>query len=196
MKKNLIRGGLAIVAGPLVFLAYFCVLQLMGNFHEVIPGQLYRSKQPTAQQISSYVRDHGIKTIINLRGENENSGWYKRETAVSETLGVTHIDFGMSARKQLTMERVAALVQIMRNAPKPILIHCQSGADRTGLAAAIYASRVAGLDESTAESQLSIRFGHLGIPYFSSAYAMDLTWEDIEKMPVVTGIDTDNDTLI
>lgn len=196
MKKTFIRGGLAIVAVPLVFLTYFGVLQLMGNFHEVIPGQLYRSNQPSASQISSYVKDHGIKTIINLRGENEKSAWYRRETAASETLGITHIDFGMSAHKQLTMERVAALVQIMRDAPKPILIHCQSGADRTGLASAIYASLVAGLDEGTAESQLSIRFGHLGIPYFSSAYAMDRTWEDIEKMPMLTKIPTEKDTLI
>nr|WP_245303795.1 tyrosine-protein phosphatase [Agrobacterium bohemicum] len=153
---------------------------MSGNFHEVIAGQLYRSSQLTEKQLSDYVTANGIKTIINLRGENGQSAWYRNETATAEKLGVQHVDFGMSAYKQLGPERVAKLIQIMRDAPKPILLHCKSGADRTGLAAAIYVNRVAGMNEDTAEQQLSIWFGHVGIPYLSSAYAMDRTWEDIE----------------
>jgi hypothetical protein len=36
------------------------------------------------------------------------------------------------------------------------------------------------MDEETAEGQLSIYFGHIGIPYLSSAYAMDESWEILE----------------
>ncbi|KXG86828.1 fused DSP-PTPase phosphatase/NAD kinase-like protein [Agrobacterium bohemicum] len=180
IRNILFRGVLWLVAAPLAFGVYFGVLQMSGNFHEVIAGQLYRSSQLTEKQLSDYVTANGIKTIINLRGENGQSAWYRNETATAEKLGVQHVDFGMSAYKQLGPERVAKLIQIMRDAPKPILLHCKSGADRTGLAAAIYVNRVAGMNEDTAEQQLSIWFGHVGIPYLSSAYAMDRTWEDIE----------------
>ena len=181
IRNILFRGVLWLVAAPLAFGVYFGVLQMSGNFHEVIAGQLYRSSQLTEKQLSDYVTANGIKTIINLRGENGQSAWYRNETATAEKLGVQHVDFGMSAYKQLGPERVAKLIQIMRDAPKPILLHCKSGADRTGLAAAIYVNRVAGMNEDTAEQQLSIWFGHVGIPYLSSAYAMDRTWEDIER---------------
>lgn len=182
MRSLVFRGVLVLVALSCAFLLYIGALQLSGNFHEVIPGQLYRSSQLSQDQLATYVKANGIKTIINLRGQNDGSEWYRSEVASAEQLGVQHVDFGMSARKELTPRRVAQLIQIMRDAPKPILIHCKSGADRTGLASAIYVNRVAGLDEETAEHQLSIRYGHLSIPYFSSAYAMDRSWEVIETM--------------
>ncbi len=196
MRNILLRGVLPILSVPLVFLAYLGILLVSGNFHEVIAGQLYRSSQLSDAQLARYVKENGIKTIINLRGENDGSAWYKHETATAEKLGVQHVDFGMSARKQLGLTRVAQLIQIMRDAPKPILIHCKSGADRTGLASAIYVNRVAGMDEDTAEQQLSIRYGHLGIPFLSSTYAMDKSWEDIERAKTITSMVTVPDQMI
>ncbi|MET0172805.1 MAG: tyrosine-protein phosphatase [Agrobacterium vaccinii] len=188
MRRILFRGVLPIALTPLVFLAYIGVLQLSGNSHEVIAGQLYRSSQLSDTQLADYVKANGIKAIINLRGANDGSSWYREEVAVAEQLGVQHVDFGMSAYKELGLGRVAQLIQIMRDAPKPILIHCKSGSDRTGLASAIYVNRVAGMDEDTAEHQLSIRFGHLGIPYLSAAYAMDKSWEKIEDARAITSM--------
>jgi len=34
--------------------------------------------------------------------------------------------------------------------------------------------------EAAAEDQLSFRYGHMGLPHLSSAYAMDRTWETLE----------------
>ncbi|WP_296071279.1 dual specificity protein phosphatase family protein [uncultured Agrobacterium sp.] len=164
---------------------YLYAIQLLGNFHEVVPGQFFRSNQPTTEQLTRYTEDYGIKTVINLRGANEGESWYRDELETSKKLGLNHIDFGMSASRELTMSQVNQLVAIMRDAPKPILIHCKSGADRTGLATALYLSRVARLGEEAAESQLSIRYGHVGIPYLSAAYAMDRTWENAEEMPLI-----------
>ncbi|MFF2321183.1 dual specificity protein phosphatase family protein [Agrobacterium sp. NPDC058088] len=164
---------------------YLYAIQLLGNFHEVVPGQFFRSNQPSVEQLVRYTEDHGIKTVINLRGSNESEEWYRDELDTSKKLGLNHIDFGMSASRELDMNQVNQLVAIMRDAPKPILIHCKSGADRTGLATALYLARVARLSEKEAESQLSIRYGHVSIPYLSAAYAMDRTWENAEKMPIV-----------
>lgn len=166
-------------AGLLSLGVYLGGLQLTGNFHEVLPGQLYRSAQPTASAIADYSSRYGIRTIVNLRGSSDAS-WYKDEVSKSEELGLTHIDFRMSANKQLPVERARELIALLRDAPKPILIHCQSGSDRTGLASVIYLQQIAGIDEKTAEKQLSLVFGHIGVRYLSGTIAMEDSWEKLE----------------
>jgi protein tyrosine/serine phosphatase len=160
--------------------AYLGGIQIAGNFAEVIPGQFYRAAQPSAQDIALYAERYGIKTIVNLRGANK-AEWYREEVAAARIQGIKLIDFKMSAGKALTLDQNHALIALLREAPKPILIHCKSGADRTGLVSVIYLQQVAGIDEETAEGQLSLRFGHIGIPVLSSSYAMDQSWEDLEK---------------
>ena len=166
---------LAVAAG-----GYLGFLQLSGNFHTVIAGEFYRSAQPNAAQLEKYVTDHGIRTVINLRGTNEGAPWYHEEIVTASALGVQHIDFRMSASRIVTDDAAERLIEIMKNAPKPILVHCKGGADRTGIASAIYSRAIAGMDEGSAEGQLSVYFGHIGIPYLSSAYAMDESWERLE----------------
>jgi protein tyrosine/serine phosphatase len=46
----------------------------------------------------------------------------------------------------------ARLVAVLCQAPKPILIHCEGGADRSGLASEIYLSQVAHPGEATVET--------------------------------------------
>ncbi|MFN7025723.1 MAG: dual specificity protein phosphatase family protein [Pseudorhizobium sp.] len=161
--------------------AYLGILQLTGNFHEVIAGELYRSGQPTAAVLERYVQSYGIKTVVNLRGESSRD-WYLQETALTERLGVKHLDFRMSAGRQLTPDEAFALISLLREAPKPILIHCHGGSDRTGLASVIYLQQIANVDEETAEWQLSPLYGHIGIPFISYAYPMDESWELFEKV--------------
>ncbi|KQS76301.1 protein tyrosine phosphatase [Rhizobium sp. Leaf384] len=163
----------------LVTAAHFGRILLTDNFHEVIPGQLYRSAQPSGADLSEYKSRYGIRTVINLRGEG-SSAWYRDEVEAAAREGMVHIDFRMSAFKALTLEENYALIAILRDSPKPILIHCKSGADRTGLASVIYASQVAGEDAETAGRQLSIAYGHIAIPFLSSAFAMDESWEAFE----------------
>jgi len=181
MRKKMITLGSALAVSLLSFFAYLGFLQLSGNFHEVLAGELYRSNQPSAEQLALYVKQHNIKTVINLRGKNDGSTWYKDEVSESKALGVNHVDFAMSARETLSMDKAEALVEIMRTSPKPILIHCRSRSDRTGLASAIYLGKIAGVDPETAEKQLSILYGHLSVPVISAAYPMDESWERIEN---------------
>jgi len=87
----------------------------------------------------------------------------------------------MSSSSEISTEEAEQLKAIFRDAPKPILIHCRSGADRTGLAAVIYLQQLAGVDEETAEWQLSPLYGHIGIPWLSPTFAMDRAWEMLEQ---------------
>jgi protein tyrosine/serine phosphatase len=180
MRRFFKRAGKLAGASLISIGCYLGFLHTTGNFHEVIAGELYRSAQPTAAQLDSYIRHYGIKTVINLRGQS-GQHWYRDELAVSQRLGVQHIDFRMSARRELTTEQSERLIALLRDAPKPILIHCQAGADRTGLASVIYLQQIANKDEETAEWQLSLLYGHVGLP-FLGVYAMDETWEGLEKI--------------
>lgn len=161
---------------------YLGYLQLSGNFHVVLEGQLYRSAQPTSIALRDYAKSYGVKTVVNLRGRNDNAVWYEDETGEALLLGIRHVDFKMSASRELTMDEVSRLVTLLRDVPKPILIHCQGGADRSGLVAAIYLHQISGVDVETAEGQISLFYGHISIPYLSSAYAMDRTWEQLEQV--------------
>lgn len=158
---------------------YIGALQLTNNLHAVVDGVLYRSAQPSAADIAQYQKTHGIKTIINLRGENRGSPWYDAEIAEAKLLGITHVDFRMSAKRELTQAEAANLIAILDRAEKPVLIHCNAGADRSGLASALYMAAVAKLGEDAAERQISIRYGHISLP-ISSTYAMDRTFEALE----------------
>ena len=84
----------------------------------------------------------------------------------------------MSAGRQLDRDHAAALVALMRSVPKPVLIHCLSGADRTGLASALLLADL-DHDEKAAERQISFRYGHIAIPH-TAAWPMDQSWEALE----------------
>ena len=179
-RKLLKNAAIALAIGGAGIGGYIGFLQLTGNFHTVIAGEFYRSAQPSAQQLEKYVAEHGIKTIINLRGASDSATWYREEVATAKALGIRHIDFKMSSSETVTGEVADQLLDIMKSAPKPILIHCKAGADRSGIVSAIYSRGIAGWNEETAEQQLSVYFGHIGIPYLSSTYALDESWEKLE----------------
>jgi protein tyrosine/serine phosphatase len=176
--RLLLFSALAVVLLPLAAVGgYLGYLQLSGNFHTVIENQLYRSGQPSAAALDDYVHRYGIKTVLNLRGANPKAGWYEEEVAESARLGIAHADFRMSASRELTSAEADKLEAMMRSLPKPLLIHCQAGADRSGLASAIYLSRIGGADFDTAGRQISLYYGHIGVAELSSAYAMDVSWK-------------------
>lgn len=186
MRNKYFRGfGLAVVGCAAILGLYLLALQLYGNFHTVIPGELYRSGQPTAQQVARYHDRYGIRTIVNLRGGSEGDPWYDEEVAEARSLGIAYEAFPMSSSRPFSADRAAELIRLLRGAEKPILIHCKAGADRSGLVSALYMAAVAGADPEEAGRQLSIAYGHVGVPYLSPTYAMDRSWETLKKIIVV-----------
>lgn len=177
------RFAFGIGRGLLVFFivvgAYFASQRLSGNFHTVVPGEFYRSGQLNDRQISYYAVRNKIKTIINLRGRNAGAHWYDAEIAVTRTLGINHIDFQMSARRDFTALQTAELIALMRRVQKTILVHCDWGADRSGLASALYLGAIKKAPPLVAEKQLSIRFGHISLSFIPE-YAMDRSLATVE----------------
>jgi protein tyrosine/serine phosphatase len=168
--------GLAVLYG-----AYCLALQANGNFHTVVPGEMYRSAQPSGEDVAAYAARYGIRSIINLRGENAQTEWYREEVAASQSSKVQHFDFRMSANHELTPDRAQELVAMMRNAPKPVLIHCMHGADRSGLAAALYMAVVKKQPGDKAGDQLSMLYGHLPFS-FARGYEMTTSFERLKSV--------------
>ena len=169
----------ALGVGLVSLLAYVATMAATGNFHPVVAEEVYRSAQPSPAAIARYRSKYNVRTIINLRGENRGSAWYDDEVATARKLGIQHIDFRVSARHGLSKEEAWQLIQIMEQAPKPLLIHCESGVDRSGLASALYLAGVKRASEKVAERQLSIRYGHIALP-FAKGWGMTTTFEEME----------------
>jgi protein tyrosine phosphatase (PTP) superfamily phosphohydrolase (DUF442 family) len=110
---------------------------LKDNIHTVIPNQIYRSAQLGSSEFKKIIREKNIHSIINLRGKNVDNDWYRKEIAVSKELGVKHYDFALKATKLPTRQQLLDLINLLETAPEPVLIHCEGGADRTGLASAL-----------------------------------------------------------
>lgn len=147
-----------------------------GNFHEVSPGQVYRSRQLNGPELVDAAGRYGIKSILNLRGPNHGSQWYQDEVETAHRLGLRLYDYPITASRELTEEQIGQLVVILRDAPKPILIHCKSGADRTSLVSALYVVALDRLSVETASQQLSLYYGHLPAFLGTQTSAMDRTF--------------------
>ena len=165
-----------------MLIGYLAVLHFNGNFHAVLDGELYRSGQMVDGELSDYTAKVGLKSVLNLRGAAPGQDWYQAELADSARLGLEHADYSLSASQEVTDKQAADLIALMRRLPKPLLIHCKYGSDRSGLISALYLAAIAGEDEETSERQLSIYYGHFSVPHLSAAYAMDESWERLETV--------------
>ena len=179
MRKKYLHTTLFAFFGLIAF--YTAMNTWMNNFHVVIPNELYRSGQLDAGDIAHYTNRYGLRSIINLRGDNSGNAWYDQEIQESKNAGIQHIDFRMSAKRILPREEALRLIDIMYKAPKPLLIHCNGGANRTSLAAALYFAAIKHADERTAESQLSILYGNFPT-WLGSKSRMSETFEQLEDV--------------
>lgn len=107
----------------------------LSNLGVVAEGKVYRSDMP------NYAKFTGprpwFKSILNLREESEQpecSAW-----------DMKYFQLRLNILSDVTVEDFDLIVQTLSNPDsQPILVHCQSGADRTGIACAAYRMAVDG----------------------------------------------------
>lgn len=144
----------------LVFGAEVARTAFGSNFHTVVPGRCYRCAQPSAANLRMLAHTFGIRTIINLRGVEEDRVWYQRERAISQELGIAMLDCGMWAQRPPTEEEFREIVRTVDGAAEPVLIHCVSGIDRSGIVSAIFLLLRTDATVDDAWAQLGVRYGH------------------------------------
>ena len=157
-------------------------LQATGNIHEVEKGLVFRSNQLAPDQMATLLRTKHIQTVINLRGGSTGDDWYRVEVATVHAAGATLIDIPLSDSQEPDPELIRQLVGALASVPEPLLIHCKAGADRSGLAAALFELLVAKRPAWVAAGQLSFAYGHF--PWLGSpSVAMDRTFWRVANRP-------------
>jgi len=104
-------------------------LEGVPNLHKV-SEDLYRGAQPTAEGMQA-LATLGVKTIINLRTTQSD-----RDELRDIDVHYEHIPMLAFAPGE---EAVICFLRIVTNPERvPVFVHCQHGADRTGLVSAVY----------------------------------------------------------
>ncbi|KKQ49393.1 MAG: hypothetical protein US69_C0006G0035 [candidate division TM6 bacterium GW2011_GWF2_38_10] len=129
------------------------------NFFVVEKGVFYRSQQLSPDSLAYYLKRYGIKTLINLRGKGPCQCWEK-EAAVAQRLGVASFLLSMSAVYLTSRQDLITILTLFDSVPRPILVHCVGGADRTGEVSALWVLDQMKLPKEKALEQLSIKYGH------------------------------------
>jgi len=137
---------------------------ILYNFHWVVPGEAARAAQAWAGRLGPFLEKRGIKAVINLRGRNDDLSWWKNETRAAETRGIAHLDAMLDSRKLPTRAMLTALIAAFDAAPRPFMLKCSGGQDRTSFAAALYLIHRGGWSAFGEAAAQYARFPYLHFP--------------------------------
>jgi protein tyrosine/serine phosphatase len=115
---------------------------------QMIASGLYRGGQPGRQGFE-YLKKNGIKTVINLRMEND-------EESLVKELGMNYIHIPISIKvwSKILDPAIDQYFRVVSDpANYPIFFHCKRGADRTGALAGLYRIAIQGWEPKKAYSE-------------------------------------------
>jgi protein tyrosine/serine phosphatase len=150
--------------------------QELPNFHKVT-GRLYRGAQPQKDGLKK-LASLGIKTIVNLRGEDDNTLAEQQE---AKALGLNYYALPMGGLSRPTNEQVKQALAIINNPENGmVFVHCKHGADRTGVVIACYrmAQENHTAEQARAEAEkYGMSWVQLGMKRYISDYYKNLSRE-------------------
>jgi hypothetical protein len=100
------------------------------NFGVVVPGHLFRSARPDARFLDWVQREYGVERLVSLAGE---SGVH----AAARELGLRVSSFRWRVEEFPPEAELRAALELLSSGER-VLVHCASGADRTGVAVAAH----------------------------------------------------------
>jgi uncharacterized protein (TIGR01244 family) len=134
-----------------------------------VDDRLYRGSQPDAEGFR-YLRDLGIKTIVNLREEKD--ALKTGEQQIVESLGMRYVSLPVKDGnfftwfRRIPNESVKQFLHILQTEPGPVYVHCRRGTDRTGAMVAFYRMAASGWDAKRATDEANdagMRFWYRGL---------------------------------
>ena len=124
------------------------------NFHPVNSG-LYRGGQPEIGGLEQ-LKKLGVKTIINLRNDDERA---RAEKAEAESMGFRYFNIPFASFDRPSDKAVDEVLKLLNTQENsPLFIHCKRGSDRTGTVIAIYRIEHDGWDGEKAKAEAK-RYG-------------------------------------
>jgi len=146
------------------------------NFRQV-QEHLYRGGQPASGGLKKLV-ELGIKTIVNLRGEDERT---RAEADEAKALGLRYYGVpmpGLSRPSDAQVKQVLAILDDQAN--WPVFIHCKHGADRTGTIIACYRIAKEGWTDERAISEAR-QYGMSWMEFGMRNYISDYARQNVDK---------------
>jgi protein tyrosine phosphatase (PTP) superfamily phosphohydrolase (DUF442 family) len=141
------------------------------NVHVVAPGKLYRSALMSSEGLESLIASAKIASVVSLRAADESEASFAAEIKLLHARGIELQKIPISAVKLPKPLRLEQLIERFDEGPYPMLVHCEEGADRTGLASVIWLVAYAGRSvEEARATELTWTKGHFA---FGQAHAMD-----------------------
>lgn len=128
------------------------------NLHTIGQGMM-RGNQPSPEHLAVYAKD-GVKTILNLRGESPK-GYYLLEKEACVALGLALIDYRVYSYESPSKKAIHDLKRIYAEMDYPCVMHCKSGADRTGVAGVLFKHFQMKQPICEAVEQLRFRYLHI-----------------------------------
>jgi protein tyrosine phosphatase (PTP) superfamily phosphohydrolase (DUF442 family) len=107
------------------------------NTRHAIASDCYRSSHPMPYQLRAAARA-GVKSVLSLRGDETHIGSNVLEIEACRQLGLNLVHYPIGSRDAPERRQLLRIRELFAELPRPLLIHCKSGADRAGLASAIY----------------------------------------------------------
>jgi hypothetical protein len=164
---------------------------ILYNFHWVVPGDCARAAQAWAGGIGPFMEKRGIKALINLRGRNDDLSWWKNETGAAAARDIAHLDAMLDSRKLPTRAMLWRLIEAFDSAPRPFVLKCSGGQDRTSFAAALYLIHRGGWAAIEEARRQFARFPYLHFPKKQQRWLrpfLDFATEDSRGMPLAAWI--------
>ena len=161
------------------------------NFHWVIRGEAARAAQAWAGGVGPFLEKRGIAAVINLRGRNDDLSWWQNETRQTGARGIAHLDAMLDSRKLPTRPMLERLIQCFDEAPRPFMLKCSGGQDRTSFAAALYLIHSRGWQAFDQAAAQYARFPYLHFPKQQQRWLrpfLDFAREDSKDMPLAAWI--------
>ena len=126
-------------------------LEGVENLHRV-SAELYRSGQPTPVGFTN-LQTLGIRSVLNLRE-------YHKDTRRARHTDLHLMAYPVAAG-QVTAADIENCLNLIAQAPKPVLVHCWHGSDRTGIVVAAYRIVFEGYSVQAAEAEFRTEtYGH------------------------------------
>ena len=166
IRKLLYVVGVLIVFAGILGLSYVVYMHYWCNFRTVTPGEFYRSGQMGHNPLVYYLKEYKIKSVVNLEGANPSDSWYQDEVKACRELGVKHYNVRLSSSQIISVNETKDIIDLLKKIKRPILVHCNGGADRSGFVSAIWDYAVMKESADKAIGQLSWRYFHL--PYLGN----------------------------
>lgn len=113
----------------------------------VEPGFIYRSGQVSRHLVESQLREHGIRVVVDLMGDDPGNREQPFEREAISRLGIELVKcplIGDGTGDPREYVRAVAAIDRSRQAQQPVLVHCYAGSQRTGGVVALYRLLVRG----------------------------------------------------